>query len=68
MTIRTVAIVGARMAGLACAERLTQHGMSVRSFDKGCGAGGRMLSRRVKSDGTHTTFGHSAQYFTARDE
>ena len=63
-----VAIVGAGMAGLACATALVEAGFSVRLFDKGRGAGGRMATRRVASGGETLHFDHGAQYFTARDD
>ena len=63
-----VAIVGAGMAGLACATALVEAGFSVRLFDKGRGASGRMATRRVASGGETLRFDHGAQYFTARDD
>lgn len=61
-----VAVVGAGMAGLSCARRLAESGMSVTVFDKSRGAGGRMATRRVE-DAEQGSFGidHGAQYFTA---
>lgn len=59
-----VAVIGAGLAGLACAHALTDAGWQVTVFDKGRGPGGRMSTRR--SD--HGAFDHGAQYFTARDE
>ncbi|MFZ3194277.1 MAG: FAD-dependent oxidoreductase [Moraxellaceae bacterium] len=61
-----VAVVGAGMAGLSCARRLAEAGMSVTVFDKSRGAGGRMATRRVE-DVAAGSFGfdHGAQYFTA---
>lgn len=63
-----IAIIGAGMAGLACAEQLTRKGHAVRLFDKGRGPGGRMASRRAQMDGETLQFDHGAQYFTARDQ
>jgi renalase len=60
-------IVGAGMAGLACAERLSQAGCQVTLLDKGRGAGGRMATRRLATALGETTFDHGAQYFTASD-
>jgi predicted NAD/FAD-dependent oxidoreductase len=62
-----VAIIGAGMAGLACAERLVAAGVSVRLFDKGRGPGGRMSTRRVATAAGEAGFDHGAQYFTVRD-
>ncbi|MEZ6188443.1 MAG: FAD-dependent oxidoreductase [Planctomycetota bacterium] len=42
-----VAVVGAGLAGLACAERLVRGGIDVAVFDKGHGAGGRSSTRRA---------------------
>lgn len=61
------AIIGAGMAGLACADILSAAGHSVALFDKGRGAGGRMSTRRLQTSLGEATFDHGAQYFTARD-
>lgn len=62
-----VAIIGAGMAGLACAQRLRASGHDVCLFDKGRGPGGRMSTRRVTIGESEVGFDHGAQYFTARD-
>lgn len=62
-----VAIIGAGLAGLACATRLAEAGHRPRLFDKSRGAGGRMATRRVELAGAPVTFDHGAQYFTVRD-
>jgi len=62
-----IAIVGAGMAGLACAERLATHGHELTVLDKGRGPGGRMSSRRIMTSLGEATFDHGAQYFTVRD-
>ena len=41
------AVIGAGMAGMACAEVLVQAGWAVDLFDKGRGPGGRMSTRRI---------------------
>jgi predicted NAD/FAD-dependent oxidoreductase len=61
--IASAAIVGAGMAGLACAAALRAGGVAVTLFDKGRRAGGRIATRRA--DGI--SFDHGAQYATARD-
>jgi hypothetical protein len=61
------AIIGAGMAGLACAEQLVAQGHPVTLFDKGRGPGGRMSTRRISTDLGEVSFDHGAQYFTARD-
>lgn len=60
-------IVGAGMAGLACAEILSSHGLDVRLFDKGRGPGGRMSTRRLSTSAGLVCIDHGAQYFTVRD-
>jgi photolyase PhrII len=58
-----VAVVGAGIAGLACARTLADHGHDVQVFDKGRAAGGRTSSRRRDA----FRCDHGAQFFTARD-
>ena len=57
------AVVGAGMAGIACARTLVQAGHQVTLFDKSRVAGGRMAA----SDTAFGSFDHGAQYFTVRD-
>jgi len=64
---KSVAIVGAGMAGLACASRLVEAGIRPVVLDKGRGPGGRMAARRIEIDDEVVSFDHGAQYFTARD-
>ncbi len=45
--MKTVAVVGAGIAGLACARRLMEAGRAVTLFDKGRRPGGRLASRRA---------------------
>jgi predicted NAD/FAD-dependent oxidoreductase len=58
-----IGIIGAGMAGLACACKLSKAGLSPVIFDKGRGIGGRMATKRVDQ----MQFDHGAQYVTARD-
>lgn len=58
-----IAVVGAGIAGLACAQSLAVAGHAVRVFDKSRGVGGRMATRRSPAG----SFDHGAQYFTVRD-
>ena len=58
-----IAVVGAGMAGLACAGALRDAGRAVTVFDKGRRPGGRIATRRA--DGAQ--FDHGAQFATARD-
>jgi renalase len=61
------AIIGAGMAGLACADALTDAGHSVALFDKGRGPGGRISTRRLQTPLGEVSFDHGAQYLTTRD-
>jgi hypothetical protein len=63
MTKKTIAIVGAGLAGLSCAVRLTELGHHVELFEKSRGPAGRMSTKR----GEGWAADHGAQYFTARD-
>lgn len=58
-----IAIVGAGMAGLACARALADAGKEAVIFDKGRGPGGRLATRRA---GDGLRFDHGAQYVTAK--
>jgi predicted NAD/FAD-dependent oxidoreductase len=57
-----VIIIGAGMAGLACARRLADAGMAPVVLDKGRGIGGRVATRRAGD----LQFDHGAQYVNAR--
>ncbi|WP_323761649.1 NAD(P)/FAD-dependent oxidoreductase [Maricaulis sp.] len=59
----TTIIIGAGMAGLACARHLVDCGETVIVLDKGRGLGGRLATRRTGEG----AFDHGAQYVTARD-
>ena len=58
------AVIGAGIAGIACARTLVQAGHQVTVFEKSHSAGGRMSTR--SSD--FGTFDHGTQYFTVRDD
>lgn len=66
MPIHSVAIVGAGLAGLACAKTLAAHGIAARLFDKGRAPGGRLATRRAEVAGRAVGFDHGAQALTAR--
>lgn len=61
---RSIAVVGAGMAGIVCARTLIQAGHQVEVFEKSRGPGGRMATRRTEFGG----FDHGTQYFTVRDK
>ena len=63
-----IAIVGAGMAGLACATELSRSGVDLHMFDKGRGVGGRMASRVIPTLLGDTVFDMGAQYFTAHSD
>lgn len=58
-----IAIIGAGMAGLACARALQSRGLRAVLFDKSRGPGGRIATRRIGYD---LGFDHGAQYVTAQ--
>ena len=58
-----VAVIGAGVAGIACARRLKDRGCHPVVFEKSRGLGGRLATRRLP-DGVG--FDHGAQYVTAR--
>ena len=60
---KSVAVIGAGLAGLVCARTLADHGVPVTVFEKSSGLGGRCATRREGP----WQFDHGAQYFTVRD-
>ncbi|WP_203076054.1 NAD(P)/FAD-dependent oxidoreductase [Falsiroseomonas ponticola] len=66
MVPQNIAIVGAGLAGMACAKTLEAHGARVRLFEKSRRPGGRMATRRVEVEGVNHSFDHGAQYLTAK--
>jgi renalase len=62
-----IVIIGAGIAGLACADGLVAAGHGVTLVDKGRAPGGRMATRRVATEAGEASFDHGAQYFTVRD-
>lgn len=61
--VRNIAVIGAGIAGMACARTLAQAGHVVTVFEKSRGAGGRMSTRSSEFG----SFDHGSQYFTVRD-
>jgi renalase len=67
-----VAVIGAGIAGSALAHALMDEGVAVHLFDKSCGPGGRMATRRcawtdVQGSARRTAFDHGAPCFSAKD-
>lgn len=62
-----IAIIGAGLAGLSCAQALVQAGHQVHVFDKSRGPSGRMSTRRAEDHAGPWQCDHGAQYFTARN-
>lgn len=62
-----VAVIGAGIAGLACARTLVDHGLEPELFDKGRRPGGRCATRENHDD-PQLRFDHGAQCFSARSE
>ena len=62
-----LAIIGTGMAGLACADQLSQQ-FDISLFDKSRGLSGRCSTRRAKSGDTAFAFDHGAQYFSAKEQ
>lgn len=61
-----LAIVGAGLAGAACARVARAAGLSCILYDKGRGPGGRLSSRRAETPAGEVRIDHGAQYLTAR--
>ena len=59
-----IAIIGAGMAGIACAQALQKMGCSPVLLEKSRGMGGRLATRRT-AEGEQ--FDHGAQYITAQE-
>lgn len=62
-----VAIIGAGLSGLSCAQALLRAGQTVHVFDKSRGPSGRMSTRRAEDEHGPWQCDHGAQYFTVRD-
>lgn len=59
-----IAVVGAGIAGLACAREIARADVAVTVFEKARGLGGRLATRREGN----LAFDHGAQYLTARGQ
>ncbi|MDF1663443.1 MAG: FAD-dependent oxidoreductase, partial [Planctomycetota bacterium] len=64
-----IAIIGAGIGGLSCAQALKKQGIQVSLFDKGRRPGGRLSTRTHRlGNEEKEQFDHGAQYFSARGE
>jgi hypothetical protein len=63
MNSASVAVIGAGLAGLACARRLALAGCHPIVFESQRAPGGRLATRRFEA----AAFDHGAQYLTARE-
>jgi predicted NAD/FAD-dependent oxidoreductase len=68
VTPRSATVVGAGIAGVACAQALRAGGVDVRVLDRGRRPGGRMGTRRLQLGGGEHVVDTGAAYFTVRDE
>src|SRR5262245_63774236 len=59
----SVAVLGAGLAGIACARALREAGVHARVFEAQRAPGGRLATRRFAV----ASFDHGAQYLTAAD-
>lgn len=59
----SVAVIGAGLAGIACARRLSGAGHQLRVFECQRAPGGRLATRRFEA----AAFDHGAQYLTVRE-
>ena len=62
--MKDVIVIGAGMAGLTCAQQLTQAGLDIAIVEKSAGVGGRMATRRLQG----TWVDHGAQLISAKSD
>lgn len=62
MDVVRIAVIGAGIAGLACAQELARADAKVTVFERSRGLGGRLATRRIGD----MAFDHGAQFVTAR--
>ena len=63
MNPASAAVIGAGLAGIACAQRLSDAGWQLRVFESQRAPGGRIAMRRFEA----AAFDHGAQYFSVRE-
>ncbi|MDX2017536.1 MAG: NAD(P)-binding protein [Planctomycetota bacterium] len=64
----SIAVIGAGIAGLACARTLSDQREHTHVFDKGRGPGGRVSTRRAEIGGLRVSFDHGAPGFDVSAE
>ncbi|OAI79317.1 membrane protein, partial [Ralstonia solanacearum] len=68
MTQPSIAIVGAGIAGVACANALAAEGIAATVYERGGGVGGRLATRVLPEGAPTHAFDHGAQSFNVRTE
>ncbi len=63
-----IAIIGAGISGLSCAQTLVENRCQVELFDKGFHTGGRVATRFASRTDASIYFDHGAQYFTIKSD
>lgn len=63
-----VAVIGAGLSGLVCAQELSAKGLQVCVLDKSRGLGGRMATRRVTIDDQPLRVDHGLRYWQPRSK
>lgn len=63
-----VAVIGAGLSGLICAQQLSAAGLQVCVLDKSRGLGGRMATRRVTIDDQLIRVDHGLRYWQPRSQ
>lgn len=61
--MQNIAVIGAGMSGITCAEYLCSRGFKVSVFEKSRGLGGRLATRRINND---LSVDHGVQYISAK--
>jgi predicted NAD/FAD-dependent oxidoreductase len=62
------AVIGAGLAGVACARRLADAGWDVELIDESTGHGGRLATWRASTPKGEIAFDHGAQHITVRTD
>lgn len=68
MTQPSIAIVGAGIAGVACANALAAEGIAATVYERSGGVGGRLATVVLPEGAPAYAFDHGAQSFNVRTE